>query len=200
MKFKVKEYVTALCGIALDQKESSSIRREAFTYMFKLAKAEKGVTEYTNQHPAQTGKNLPLAEKKTMVGLVYQAILKKLGRDDPRTMSLFKAAINHLSKDELEMEWEALEDGTVSNIVSTMINFDQQTEEVKQDIANIFEGLAKPYFVDYRGNVPKEDLKWAHNVIKDYFADLKRKEPLLKGSGAGGSPALPEARKMLPKK
>jgi hypothetical protein len=40
-----------------------------------------------------------------------------------------------------------------------MINFDQQTEEVKQDIANIFEGLAKPYFIDYRGNVPKEDLK-----------------------------------------
>ena len=195
---KLRDYKTVLCELALDRKELGFVRKEALAYLFKFAKAEKAIKPYQEQRPAETGKNLPLAEKKVMVGLVYHAILKKLGRDDQRTLTLFKAAINHLGKDELELEWEAIEDGTVSNIVETMINFESQSDEVKQDIANIFEGLAKPYFVDYKGHVPKEDLKWAHNQIKEYFDNLKRKEPLLKGGGAGNRPALPSSRKLLP--
>jgi len=197
-KVNLRVYTAALCDLVLSKKELGFIRKEALSYLFKFAKAEKSIVPYQDHRPAENAKNLPLAEKKTMLGLVYHAILKKLGRDDQRTMSIFKAAINHLSKDELDMEWEALEDGTVSNIINTMIHFDSQTDEVKQEITNIFEGLAKPYFLQYKGKVPKEDLQWAHNMLKDYFANLVKKEPLLKGQGGGKeSPALPSSKKLL---
>jgi hypothetical protein len=37
-----------------------------------------------------------------------------------------------------------------------------------------------PYFRDYKGKVPKEDLEFAHQVVRDYFKGIKRTEPALK--------------------
>lgn len=186
-KVNKREYLSAICTLVFNPNEFEYVRQEALAHLFCVAKE---ITEYRDTRPVLPGKNLPLSAIKGMVGLAYQAILKKIGRDDPHTMGIFNAAIQHLSEHELRMEWESIVDGTVSNIVETMMNFENQPETVKQDIANIFEGLARPYFVQYKGKVPKEDLEWAHTQLKEYFQDLKRTQPLLKG-GSSRQPLLP---------
>ena len=191
MKISKKEYLTVLCGLGFDETETDYIRTESFRYMFAVL-AETQLTKHVDLHTTEQVKNLPLVAIKQMVGLAYHAILKKIGRDDPRTLNTLENAINHLSQHELELEWESITDGTVSRIVDTMLNWGSQSETTKQDIANIFEGLAVPYFRDYKGKVPKEDMEWAHKMVRDYFKNLKASQPALTGKQ---SPALPEAKK-----
>ena len=192
-KITKQEYSIALCSLAFDDK-NDFVKLDSLNRLFKISAKE--LTEYDDQHPDIPGKNLPLSAVRSMVGLAYTAILKKLNRTDPHTIRVFDAAIKHLSEDELMLEWEAIVDGTVSRIVHTMMTFDQQPDTVKQDIVNIFEGLAAPYFRDYKGKVPKEDLEWAHKQIKDYFQNLKQKEPNLLGGKS--SPQLGPGRLKLP--
>lgn len=176
------DYLIALGSLVFDTNEVRYVRETAIAHMFSAA--AKDIIPYSHDELVEKSKNLPLAEIKNLVGLVYQAILKKLGRDDSRTMSMFKAAINQLSEHELKLEWESIADGTVSRIIDTMLNFDSHSEQKKQDIMNIFEGLAVPYFRDYKGKVPKEDLEWAHKLVRDYFKEIKQNEPLLKGGSS----------------
>jgi hypothetical protein len=138
-------------------------------------------------------RSLPVDAVKDLVATVYKAILKKLGRYDSYTWQTFQNAIRHMKNEELKLEWEAILDGTISNVVETLQHFGEQDETVQKDIINIFEGLAKPYFEKYKGDVPKEDLEWAHKLIRDYFADLKRQKILEEA----GPAALPEPRRML---
>lgn len=138
-------------------------------------------------------RTLPVDTAKDLIRSVYKSILKKLGRYDDHTWSIFDAAIKRMGNDELKLEWEAILDGTVSNIVETISNFGEQDEMVQQDIINIFEGLARPYFQQYKGDVPKEDLEWAHKQLRDYFGDLKKKKILENIEPE----ALPEPRKRL---
>jgi len=187
-----REYFAALCNLALDPKEIGYIRSKAFQQMFSInAKDELALVNH--QELVEKTKNLPVNTIKQMVELTYAAILKKLGRDDGRTVSLFKSALNNLSEHELRLEWQSIADGTVSSIIETMLNWDQQSERTQKDIVQIFEGLAVPYFRDYKGKVPKEDLEFAHQLVKEYFQNLK--------SGGGLRPekqALPESKKSLP--
>lgn len=177
-KIAKKEYYQALCGLILDSNEDRDIRVASFKHLFEISAAQ--VTKYVDKHPVPQAKNLPLAAIKQMVGLAYQAILKKLGKDDSHTLTVLKTAIEHLSEHELKLEWQAITDGTISSIVDTMLNWGEQSDRTKQDIQNIFEGLAVPYFRDYKGKVPKEDLEFAHQVVRDYFKGIKRTEPALK--------------------
>jgi hypothetical protein len=190
-KVSKKEYFKALCGLAFDAKETGYVRSAAIVQLFQVS-AKNELTVVNHQDLVEKTKNLPVSTIKQMVDLAYQALLKKIGRDDSRTMSLFKAALNRLSEHELRLEWEAIADGTVSSIVETMLNWDQHSDKTKKDIVQIFEGLAVPYFRDYKGNVPKEDLEFAHKLVKDYFKNLKDSEPLLREQ-----PALPAAKKAL---
>jgi hypothetical protein len=191
-KVSKKDYFKALCGLAFDVKETGYVRSAAIVQLFKV-NAKNELTVVNHQDLVEKTKNLPVSTIKQMVDLAYQALLKKIGRDDSRTMSLFKAALNRLSEHELRLEWEAIADGTVSSIVETMLNWDQHSDKTKKDIVQIFEGLAVPYFRDYKGNVPKEDLEFAHKLVKDYFKNLKDSEPLLREE----KQALPAAKKAL---
>lgn len=193
-----KNYLTAVLDLALDANEISYVRLDAFRHLFEV-NAEGGkkggkLVPYSPPLQAQDHKNLPLSTIKDMVGLAYTVILKKLGRNDPGTLNILKTAINHLSDHELKLEWESICDGTVSNIAETMMNFGDQSNEVQQDIVNLFEGLAVPYFKQYKGKVPAEDLEWAHKEVRDYFQNLKDRKSLEKQEPAK---SLPGARKAL---
>jgi hypothetical protein len=192
MKISKKEYSVALCSIALDKRENIHVREIALAKLFRVK--GDGLIEYEGQDLTQLGKNLPLTTMRNLVGLAYGVILKKLGRTDPQTIQIFDQAIKHLSEHELKLEWESIVDGTVSNIVETMLDWEGQTDIVKQDIVNIFEGLARPYFTQYKGNVPKEDLEWAHKQLKEYFQNLKgTKQPALESKKE--KPALKSGKK-----
>ena len=191
-KINKQQYSMALCSLALAANEVRFIREKSLIELFKV-KADK-ITEYTEKRVVP-GKNLPPVAMRNFVALAYAAILKKLGRDDPQTVRVFSNAIQHLSEHELKLEWESIVDGTVSNIVETMMHFDEHPKHVQKDIVNIFEGLAKPYFQEYKGNVPKEDLEWAHKQIKEYFQNLKRTQPGIKGED---QLKLPEKKRALP--
>jgi hypothetical protein len=198
MKISKKEYSIALCSLVMDKRESSLVRQVSLAKLFRV-KAD-GLIEYEGRDLTKLGKNLPLTTMRNLVGLAYGVVLKKLNRTDPNTIQIFNKAIQHLSEHELKLEWEAIVDGTISNIVETMLNWEGQTDTVKQDIVSIFEGLAEPYFNQYKGNVPKEDLEWAHQQIREYFQGLKRKQPALEGKKetpslkGGKKKALPPPR------
>jgi hypothetical protein len=195
-----REYFDALCQLAFNRKESSYIRSKAFQQMF-ITNAKNELTVVNHQELVEKTKNLPVSTVKQMVALAYTAILKKLGRDDSHTISLFKTALNNLSEHELRLEWQAIADGTVSSIVETMLTWDQQSERTQKDIVQIFEGLAVPYFRDYKGKVPKEDLEFAHQLVKDYFQNLKSDKAHRpeKQSLPEGKKGLPAGKKSLPR-
>ena len=192
MKINKKEYITALCSLVLDKKESFVVRQISLAKLFKIRGND--LIEFEGRDLSKLGKNLSVTTMRNLVGLAYGVVLKKLNRTDPHTIQIFNKALQHLSEHELKLEWEAIVDGTVSNIIETMLNWEGQTDVVKQDIVSIFEGLANPYFNQYKGNVPKEDLEWAHQQIREYFQGLKRKEPALE-SKKEKTPSLKNGKK-----
>ena len=192
MKISKKEYSVALCSLALDKREHLIVRETAVAKLFKTI--GEGLIEYEGRDLTKLGKNLPLTTMRNLVGIAYGVVLKKLGRTDPQTIQIFNKAIQHLSEHELKLEWESIVDGTISNIVETMLNWEGQSDTTKQDIVSIFEGLANPYFNEYKGNVPKEDLEWAHKQLKEYFQSLKSKQPAAL-EGKKEKPALKSGKK-----
>ena len=133
--------------------------------------------------------HLDLATKKDMMEMVYTAIFTKMG--NRAALSALKQALKMMPEHEVAEEWKAIEDGTVSTILETFLSgkLDQS------DLANInqlFEGLAKPYFQDYKGNVPKADLQWAHKEIKDFFTNLHTLK-----IGKEDTKSLPASQKLL---
>jgi len=194
-----KDVLYAYIGLAFDETEERDVREAALCGAFSIVAQGGKLVKYTDQRPKvhdpKELKNLPLSTIKDMTGLAYTVILKKLGKDSPSMQHLLKNAINQLSEHELKLEWEAICDGTVSTIVETMMNISGQPDEVKQDIVNLFEGLAVPYFRDYKGKVPKEDLEWAHKQVKDFFQNIKDRKLLDKNEP---QKKLPKSRKALP--
>lgn len=114
---------------------------------------------------------IPPDEKREMLGLFYQTLLTAMGREGE--FYIFKQAIKQIPDREVEKEFKAVTDGTVSKIVKTLVRDDLTLEE-KEEMAAIFEGLAKPYFSQYDGDVPQEDLDWAHNQISEFFDKTER--------------------------
>lgn len=115
---------------------------------------------------------LDIKTKKDMLYLVYQTLLTQLGQTGK--LSIFKAAISHMPEHEIDMEWEAIQNGTASKALQAMMSGNLDAEDMQQ-LGQLFEGIAVPYFDQYHGNVPKEDMKWAHNEIKDFFDKVHNK-------------------------
>jgi len=125
------------------------------------------------------GQALDDGTKRVLLTTVYDTILNRMGKENQ--LPMFKQAIKQMPAHEIEMEWKAIEDGTVSRIIKMMLK--GVPEEHEQDFVAIWEGLAKPYFRDYKGNVPKEDLEWAHKEIKDFLDKVEGTPPKqLKGN------------------
>jgi len=109
---------------------------------------------------------LPDKEKRDALNMFYKTLLTAMGREGD--ISTFEKAIKQIPAREIDMEFDAVMDGTVSKIVKTLVRNDLSPEE-QAEMGAIFQGLAQPYFRDYKGDVPQEDLEWAHNQIKDFF-------------------------------
>lgn len=138
----------------------------------------------------EKSEHLPPEDKRDLLKLVYTAILKGLGREGD--LPVFERAIKMIPDKEVEQEWRAILDGTVSKIIKTMLKGGPQNPEDQEELAAIWEGLAVPYFRDYKGDVPKEDLEWAHQQISDYFDRIEEKE-----MAQDTTPKLKEGRKQL---
>lgn len=135
-------------------------------------------SDLVTQDDLARSENLTPTTKRDLLEKVYETILTGLGREEQ--MPTLKRAIKMIPDREVEAEWEAVMDGTVSKMVKTMMNMDKLSPEELEEWGAIWEGLAKPYFRDYKGDVPKEDLKWAHNMIKDYFDRVADKPEIKK--------------------
>jgi hypothetical protein len=125
------------------------------------------------KYDLEKAQNLTPEVKRDTLKMVYHTILKGLGRENE--MAVFERAIKMIPEREVDQEWRAVMDGTVSKIVKTMMKGDLTPEEI-EELGAIYEGLAKPYFRDYQGDVPAEDLEWAHNQIKEYFDKVADKQ------------------------
>lgn len=122
----------------------------------------------------EKSESLPPEEKRGLLELVYKALLTGLGREGD--IPVFQRAIKMIKDKEVELEWRAIMDGTVSKIVKTMLKGGPSNEEDKEELAAIWEGLARPYFQDYKGDVPEEDLEWAHDQIREYFDKISEND------------------------
>lgn len=121
----------------------------------------------------EKSENLPPVEKRNLLQLVYTAILTALGRE--AELGIFERAIKMIPDREVEQEWKAILDGTVSKIIKTMMKGGPQDPEDQEELAAIWEGIAGPYFNNYKGDVPEEDLEWAHKQISEYFDKVEKK-------------------------
>ena len=184
-----RDFIDACLSLALDKKENKYIREDALVHAFSVnADGGNQLALRGKDLPAITENvNLPVSAVKNMVELAYTAILKNLGRGD--TVNVLKNAINHLSDHELQLEWKAICDGTVTNIVETLLSIGDRPD-LQKDVVNLFEGLAVPYFKQYKGNVPKEDLEWAHQQVKEFFETIKDK-------AYKGPKNLPQSKKSI---
>ena len=114
---------------------------------------------------------IPSAEKRETLAMFYQALLTAMGR--AADFPVFERAIKMIPDREVEQEFKAVTDGTVSKIVKTMMR-DDLTDEEKSEMGAIWEGLAKPYFQEYNGDVPEDDLQWAHDQISEFFDKVEK--------------------------
>lgn len=121
----------------------------------------------------EKSKNVPTSEKRHILEMFYSALLT--GLDRKGDIEIFKKAIYRIPEREIEQEWSAILDGTVSKIVDTLVKRDLDPEDL-DELASLYEGLAVPYFKDYEGDVPEEDLDWAHKQVKEYFDKVSRKK------------------------
>jgi len=125
------------------------------------------------KYDLEKARDLPVDGKRDMLKMFYQSLLTALGREGE--FGIFERAIKMIPEREVEQEWRAIMDGTVSKIVNTLVKGNLTPEEL-EELGAIFEGLARPYFQDYKGEVPQEDLEWAHDQIKDYFDKVSGNE------------------------
>lgn len=127
----------------------------------------------------EKAESMPPAQKREMLGMVYHAILTAMGRED--TLPVLQRALEIMPEREIDLEWRAVMDGTVSKIVKTMTR-GEMTQDELEELGALYEGLAVPYFRDYKGDVPQEDLEWAHDQIKEFFDRVSEGDPALTGN------------------
>lgn len=120
--------------------------------------------------PRQNADVIPSAEKRETLSMFYQALLTAMGREGD--IPVFERAIKMIPDREVEQEFKAVMDGTVSKIVKTMMRDDLSDDE-KAEMGAIWEGLGRAYIQDYKGDVPEDDLAWAHDQISDFFTKVE---------------------------
>mgnify|MGYP000231381524 CR=1 FL=1 len=111
--------------------------------------------------------------KKQLLFLVYQTILKGMGQ--PEKSSAFKSLIDKMPAHDVDLEWKAITDGTVTKGLKSFLSGGMDAEDL-HGLAGLFDGIAKPFFTEYDGQVPEDDMKWAHNEIKDFFDKVYEKQ------------------------
>lgn len=121
-------------------------------------------------------KELDVHAKKDLVFLVYKTILDQL--DQGEKSHTFKTLIKRMPEHEIDMEWQAIADGTVPKALKAMLSGKMDREDL-EGLANLYNGIAVPYFRSYHGEVPKEDMQWAHQQIKHFFDKVDEKIPAL---------------------
>jgi len=124
------------------------------------------------------GHSLDLNTKKDLVFLIYKTILDQLEQSEKAHM--FKALIKKMPEHEIDMEWNAIADGTVPKALKAMLSGKMDREDLEQ-LGELYNGIAVPYFRSYHGDVPKEDMQWAHKQIKEFFDKVDEKIPALPG-------------------
>jgi len=153
------------------------------TFMKALARVVQAKDDLAVSEPKgvkqKPGQALDDGAKRVLITTVYDAILNRMGRESQ--LPMFKQAIKKMPAHEIEMEWKAIEDGTISKVIKMMLK--GVPEEHGEEFAAIWEGLAKPYFRDYKGNVPKEDLEWAHKEIKNFLDKVEDTQTKQLGGG-----------------
>lgn len=121
---------------------------------------------------------LDVHAKRDLVFLVYKTILDQLGQAEKS--HAFKSLIKRMPEHEIDMEWRAIADGTVPKALKAMLSGKMDREDL-EGLANLYNGIAVPYFRSYHGEVPKEDMQWAHEQIKQFFDKVDEKIPALPG-------------------
>jgi len=120
----------------------------------------------------EAGKSLDTHAKKDLVLLVYKTILEQL--DQRSRIHLFQSLIKKMPEHEIDMEWKAIEDGTVSSALRSLLSGKMDRSDLEH-LGALYNGIAVPYFKDYNGKVPKEDMEWAHSQIKEFFDQVDTK-------------------------
>jgi len=121
----------------------------------------------------ETHVNLSIPVIKDLLKLMYKSILKSLNRLDVKTWTVFNFALSKMSDEEIKQEWKAVTDGTVSEIVQNLKEFEDKDMLTQTNIMKIFDDMSKKYFEDNVGD-SKEKLENAHTQIREFFRKLKQ--------------------------
>ena len=155
--------------LRIENKEIPAWKRPVAKGRTKLKAKTKNTTALITTHV-----DLPLQDIKKLLRFVYKAILTDLGRMDSHTWFIFNMALNKMTDEELKQEWKAITDGTVSDIIQSLMT--EENPQTQHNIMLLFDDMTKKYFNEHIGE-DKEKLEKAHKQIREYFKMLKQKPP-----------------------